>query len=203
MTRPHFEKSRYIPELDGLRGVAILAVMLFHMQVRGVALGWAGVELFFVLSGFLITRILLESRDKPHYLRNFYARRALRIFPLYYVVLVVTLILPPPHGFGRSRTSLWYFAYLQTLPLVRGRFEASPLPHSWTLAIEEQFYCLWPFVLLLLRRGRDLAAALAVLFLGATAFRVWTIVNHSNPFAPFAIIVAQTDALGGGRPSPF
>ena len=85
----------YIPELQGLRGLAVLAVVIYHCHPRlqgtwlyyGSLWGWAGVNLFFVLSGFLITSILLEARDKPHYFRNFYARRALRIWPVYMLVL--------------------------------------------------------------------------------------------------------------------
>ena len=92
---------RYLPQLDGIRAIAVLLVLLlhcFHLPSEGglawavkhaFSIGWIGVDLFFALSGFLITRILLESKDKPYYLRNFYARRFLRIFPLYYLVLCV------------------------------------------------------------------------------------------------------------------
>src|SRR3712207_2112911 len=77
----------YMPQLDGLRACAVLAVMLLHLGVPGFGLGWAGVQLFFVISGFLITGILLDTRGSPRHLRNFYARRALRIFPIYYLTL--------------------------------------------------------------------------------------------------------------------
>src|SRR2546421_6478125 len=87
---------KYIPEFDGLRGLAVLAVVLHHsllparLNLLSVAeLGWMGVDCFFVLSGFLITGILLDARSSPHYFRNFYARRALRIFPLYYAFLLL------------------------------------------------------------------------------------------------------------------
>src|SRR4051812_39004746 len=97
----------FIPALDGLRGIAILLVLFHHFTIyrpdRGLdkwlanipAAGWIGVDVFFVLSGFLITGILLDARDRRHYFRNFYARRALRIFPLYYLVVFVGLILLP------------------------------------------------------------------------------------------------------------
>src|ERR1700679_1998454 len=93
----------YIPELQGLRGLAVLAVVIYHCHPRlqGTWLyypslwGWAAVTLFFVLSSFLITSILLEARDKPHYFRNFYARRALRIWPVYVLVLIVVYLEAP------------------------------------------------------------------------------------------------------------
>ena len=92
----------HLPALDGVRGMAILLVLLSHFTLREywpserlyyiVQSGWIGVDLFFVLSGFLITGILLDSRGKPNYFGNFYRRRALRIFPLYYFVVIVTWI---------------------------------------------------------------------------------------------------------------
>src|SRR6478609_10902665 len=110
--RPAFGRAnarveKHVPALDGLRGVAILVVMLFHMAmvppVGTMASVWAslahfgglGVDIFFVLSGFLITGILLDARGKLHYFRNFYARRMLRIFPLYYAVVFFSLVILP------------------------------------------------------------------------------------------------------------
>ena len=100
--RPSWLPS-YIPELQGLRGLAVLGVVIYHCHPRlegtpfyhASLWGWAGVNLFFVLSGFLITSILLEARGKPHYFRNFYARRALRIWPVYVLVLAVCYLTAP------------------------------------------------------------------------------------------------------------
>jgi len=82
---------KFIPEIDGVRGIAIIMVMLFHLG-WGI-MGWLGVNLFFVISGFLITGILLDSKETPGYFRRFFIRRALRIFPIYYFLLVVLYII--------------------------------------------------------------------------------------------------------------
>jgi peptidoglycan/LPS O-acetylase OafA/YrhL len=155
-----------IPELDGLRGIAILVVMLHHMTVmRGVSpldralvgaseAGAAGVDIFFVLSGFLITGILLDARGSEGYFRNFYARRTLRIFPLYYAVVFVSLVVLPhiPHpkmaNFGRiAGDEIWYWTYLSNFSVgAHAAFRHGILDVSWSLAIEEQFYLLWPAI---------------------------------------------------------
>jgi peptidoglycan/LPS O-acetylase OafA/YrhL len=144
----------YLPELDGLRGLAILWVVLYHCNPRLVGTwiyyaslwGWAGVLLFFTLSGFLITSILLTTREKPHYFHNFHARRALRIWPVYLLVLVVVYLNAPwfigPSVWDAVRTAPWlaYIFFLQnlfhlTLPPALGP--------TWALAIEEQYYFVW------------------------------------------------------------
>jgi len=144
----------YLPELDGLRGLAILWVVLYHCNPRLVGTwiyyaslwGWAGVLLFFTLSGFLITSILLTTREKPHYFHNFHARRALRIWPVYLLALVVVYLNAPwfigPSVWDAVRTAPWlaYIFFLQnlfhlTLPPALGP--------TWALAIEEQYYFVW------------------------------------------------------------
>lgn len=158
-------EAERIESLDGVRGVAILLVILMHAMFFGVplpgtapldagalwpsvaALGWCGVDLFFVLSGFLITGILLRARGSPHYFRNFYVRRALRIFPLYYAVLALLL-------FGLERApattaeKLSYFLYYQNVRYALfGEVASDPARLiTWSLAIEEQFYLIWPAV---------------------------------------------------------
>ena len=144
----------YIPELQGLRGIAVLAVVIYHCHLRlertwihdASLWGWAGVNLFFVLSGFLITSILIEARGKPHYFRNFYARRALRIWPVYVLLLVVCYSVPAwflgdtwAH-LTQWKTLLAYALFLQNL-----RHTALPgtLGPTWSLAIEEQYYFVW------------------------------------------------------------
>jgi peptidoglycan/LPS O-acetylase OafA/YrhL len=154
--------SSHIPQLDGLRGIAIVAVMLVHSadrlsNLRAQSLfryGWVGVDLFFVLSGFLITRILIRARGSDRFFLNFYARRALRVWPLYYLVLIFTFLAIPPllQHYGLQATQISdgrgvaaYALFVQNLwhtflPL------NPALGVTWSLAIEEQFYIVWPML---------------------------------------------------------
>jgi peptidoglycan/LPS O-acetylase OafA/YrhL len=156
------------PALDGLRGLAVLLVFLFHyggalesqhllIHLLGLATSasWTGLILFFALSGFLITGILWDSRHAPHHLRNFYLRRALRILPLYYFALFAAAVYSIARGstFVEIRPLTAYALFLQNLPLLAKEVpipsSSLPLYHLWTLAVEEQFYLLWPACLLL------------------------------------------------------
>lgn len=173
----------YIPELQGLRGIAVLAVVLYHSHLRlvrtplyGPSLwGWTGVNLFFVLSGFLITSILVESRDKPHYFRNFYARRALRIWPVYVLTLVVTYakadwFVGEPAGVA-IRTAPWwaYIFFLQNLLHLNLPPGIEP---TWSLAIEEQYYFLWAPLVRFLRKPWLMAAGLGAALIACPLFRM-------------------------------
>ena len=170
MQRPTWLPT-YLPELDGLRGLAILAVVLYHCHPRleGTRLyyaslwGWAGVILFFVLSGFLITCILLETRDKPHYFHKFHARRALRVWPVYLLVLTVVYLNAPWFVGG----SVWHA--IETAPWLAYIFCVQNLFHltlppalgpSWALAIEEQYYFVWAPLVRFLRKPWMLAVVL-------------------------------------------
>lgn len=157
--------------LDGLRGLAILGVLLFHATVnqnspdpivrvfeRMTRCGWAGVDLFFVLSGFLITGILIDTRDSAGYFRTFYARRTLRIFPLYYATLCVVFFVVPlfvavdtPALTSLFRNQGWLWSYLTNIGFLVERHAFANadwlwLNHFWSLAVEEQFYIVWPIV---------------------------------------------------------
>ena len=152
---------KYIPELDGVRGIAILLVLVYHFGTSTkpggalgeiLGLGWIGVDLFFVLSGFLITGILLDSKGSPHYFSYFYTRRILRIFPLYYlsIFFFFNLALPFAHRFSQlayisMSAQIWYWPYLVNWYIGLG-YPASPLSHFWSLCIEEQFYLAWPLL---------------------------------------------------------
>lgn len=171
-------KSRRIPQLDAVRGIAILVVM-FHnvywlfpsLHFPGVlASGWMGVDLFFVLSGFLITGILLDAKGSAGFFRNFYARRCLRIWPLYYAVLlfmfvVVPLFRPALGSMIFERSSPWwaYPFYLQNLLIPHSSGGIGPLGVTWSLAVEEQFYLVWPVMVRYLSRARLRGVCLAVI----------------------------------------
>lgn len=149
------DSKQHYPSLDGLRGVAVLSVVFFH--VLKFRQGWMGVDLFFVLSGFLITSILLDTRSKPGYFRNFYIKRVLRIFPLYYGVLLVYFApILFKNGWIAVSTSLPYFLYIQNIIFtVHNSWPVdilASLNHFWSLAIEEQFYLFFPFVVFVVNK---------------------------------------------------
>jgi peptidoglycan/LPS O-acetylase OafA/YrhL len=151
--------SGHIRALDGIRGFAVVLVFSYHSLsntlvpaswmtsfLRNVTLeGWAGVDLFFVLSGFLITTILLDARTTENYFKVFYVRRALRIFPLYYLVFLVALLLESKHV--PFRIDIWYLLNLSNLPTAFQVVLLGTLMHFWSLAIEEQFYLVWPSII--------------------------------------------------------
>lgn len=171
-----------MPELDSLRGVAILMVVFYHGffwsnglgGLSGVAklfvnltrIGWLGVNLFFVLSGFLITGILTDSRRQKHYFRRFYVRRALRILPAFYALLLLLLFIP-----SQSRAYLLLsFFYLSNLASPLG----IPMTYTmlWSLAVEEHFYFVWPIVVRILSTGAVIICAVAIL-VGEPFLRAW------------------------------
>jgi peptidoglycan/LPS O-acetylase OafA/YrhL len=172
---------KYIPQFDGLRGIAILAVLFAHLtylnSIRFAQIfqyGRTGVDLFFVLSGFLITGILLDTKDLPGYFKNFYARRALRIWPLYYGILffffVFFPLVFPQHSFSTDNTTWpYYVTYTQNLFF---RFVPSiPLTPTWSLAVEEQYYMLWAPVVFLCGR-KSLRNILLGMIVFSFCFRV-------------------------------
>ena len=154
---------KYLPELDGLRGLAILWVVLYHCHPRlegtwlytAAIWGWSGVILFFILSGFLITSNLLTTRDKPRYYHNFHARRALRIWPVYVLLLVVVYLNAPwfigPSVWDAVRTAPW-LAYLFCVQNLFHITLPPALGPTWALAIEEQYYFFWAPLVKILRR---------------------------------------------------
>jgi peptidoglycan/LPS O-acetylase OafA/YrhL len=184
----------YLPELDGLRGLAILWVVLYHCKPRlegtwiyyAAIWGWAGVILFFTLSGFLITSILLVTRDKPRFFHNFHARRALRIWPVY-ILLLVVVYLNAPWFIGPSVTDAVKTApWLAYLFLVQNLFHLALPPAigpTWALAIEEQYYFLWAPLVRYLRKPWLLVSVLLCALVGSPWLRLghhaWLTPTHT------------------------
>src|SRR5690348_8127135 len=202
-----------LPTLDGLRALAILLVVPHNLNliatfsgtqvfVSALHRGWIGVQLFFVLSGFLITGFLLDARDAPRYYRSFFVRRALRIFPLYYATLLVLFVLLPAAGLLPSpfkpepMVALSCWAYFSNW---YGPFHRIPetVSHFWSLASEEQFYLLWPFVIH--RRSAAWVMRLCLAIAAASlALRVAMLVAGSPVQAIYQFLATRMDALALG-----
>ena len=223
--------SSRIPELDGLRGMAILLVLLFHyVSGQGVwmdaapgpaqgtllfyfqrlfGMGWAGVDLFFVLSGFLIGGILLDARTSQRYFGTFYARRFYRIIPLYYLWIGIYffLIFMPLRGLPESLSSnpeKWsaapiYFLFLQnSVKILHGNLGTAWLGGLWSLAVEEQFYLLIPLAVRFLPQ-RKVVPLMCLAVVGAPLARL--LVSHLAPqhaAAPYVLTPCRVDALAMG-----
>jgi peptidoglycan/LPS O-acetylase OafA/YrhL len=207
----------HLPALDGVRGLAILMVLLYHFVAQTTAtnqfeatvnwvlgFGFLGVDLFFILSGFLITGILYDAQAGPDYFRNFYMRRVLRIFPLYYGVLAVVFFVVPavPAFRGSEIASLrehqgWAWLYAVNVYLsIKGDWALSYIEHFWSLGVEEHFYFVWPFVVWFLA-GKPrvlMRVALSVAVLALVA-RVWATHLGVSLVATTVLTPFQLDAL--------
>jgi peptidoglycan/LPS O-acetylase OafA/YrhL len=204
-----------IPSLDGVRGIAILLVLMFHSLLineeampTGVLLavaasGWAGVNLFFVLSGFLITGILLDAPRGRRALGNFYARRALRILPLYYATLLVFFYVLPREPFPElawhDERELLYWTYVQNWAIAaRGSWPATPnMNHLWSLNIEEQFYLVWPLLVFGLGRRR-LSWLCGLLIVGCLGLRSLLILEGTPWVSVYVLTFTRMDDLAVG-----
>lgn len=207
-----------IAGLDGVRGLAVLAVTLFRFGMPlqdgtpgGDGVSWVfgkgerGVDLFFVLSGFLITGILYDAKGAGHYFRDFFVRRSLRIFPLYFGVLFAAFVLLPAvwpavtdHTEPARSRQEWLWTYTTNVCLsLDGRWSLGSFNHFWSLAVEEHFYLLWPFVIAVLSRRAAMlfCAECVVLAAGCRVFlHAW---GHLT-VTPDVLTVCRMDALAVG-----
>ena len=163
------------------------------------SIGWIGVDLFFVLSGFLITRILYDAKTKPNYFSRFYIRRTLRIFPLYYLAIVVVsliIVLWPFADLSWPDNPLFVVFYLTNFLIAAGG-SAGVLDHFWSLAVEEHFYFIWPFVVLKLGRRQLMMVALFVI-VAAPLLRAYFILNGFNSYTAYMLTPCRMDSLAMG-----
>src|ERR1041384_7611763 len=210
---PGAAPSRHIyPALDGLRGVAVLVVMLHNLTILeqrdslparlwvfATDSGWIGVLLFFVLSGFLITGILLDERGAPRFFRDFYLRLVLRIFPLYYLVLIVRFAVMPwlvPGAGVPLEVALGYWLYVSnwTELYLQG---VNGFGQRWSLAVEEQFYLAWPLAVARLG-ARGLIWVCAALIALSAAARLVIVVCSLDRRWLYLSTVTRADALAFG-----
>ncbi|MEO8308114.1 MAG: acyltransferase [Pseudomonadota bacterium] len=165
--------TNHIGALDGVRGLAVILVLLFHFGL--LPSGWVGVQLFFVLSGFLITRILLDGRREPLKLslQRFYWRRSLRILPVFLLFMTTVAVTWLATGLPASFASdwPWLVTFAANLARLRPGDIGEPFVHMWSLAVEEQFYLVWPFAVLMLPM-RQLKWVMWMLLLGIPLLRL-------------------------------
>lgn len=197
---PH-SSIEYRPEVDGLRAIAVLAVIFFHGEIPGFTGGFVGVDVFFVISGYLITSIILKEREKTggFSLVGFYERRARRILPALFCVLLASipfalLLLPPAElkDFAESLISTTFFTsnilFFMEAGYFSGPAQLKPLLHTWSLALEEQFYLLFPLLMMLGWRARQAyyVGILIVLGLGSLLLAHWG--ASAKPIATFYLL---------------
>jgi peptidoglycan/LPS O-acetylase OafA/YrhL len=216
----------HIPALDGLRGLAIALVMLSHFipysdhpgSLAGRIFffigrcGWCGVDLFFVLSGFLITGILLQAKGKEHYFRNFYARRTLRIFPLYYLTLAIVFLIVPllyagafasPELAAIRRHQGWLWSYctnvFMTFHYDTTYFHSDWLNLNpfWSLAVEEHFYLIWPAIVFFISRRAVPWVCLACIAASIASRAFMTARGHVDTIYVFTPCRVDALAMGG------
>ena len=195
---------RYLSQLDGIRAVAVLMVIAHHFSTWGsdMRLGIVGVYMFFVLSRFLITRILLGCRDDfdagttslGRSLRQFYIRRFFRIFPLYYLYLAIGIAI----NLDGIRSSWgWFGSYLGNIFIAFSDEPNSHYIHFWSLAVEEQFYLVWPWLIMLIPRRRLPAMCWLAIFVGVLSKRVFSHLS-SHPYAINMLTPDCLDTLASG-----
>ncbi len=208
MTDP-IQAAPYRPDIDGLRAVAVLAIVGFHAEFSAFRGGFVGVDVFFVISGYLITGIILRALQKGTFtFAEFYTRRINRIFPALIVVLAVVavigwLVLFPPEFVQLGKHMLGSSGFVSNLLLWKeaGYFDSrdKPLLHLWSLAVEEQFYLVWPLVLIVAWKRRWSIAVTAAMIIGVSfAWNIRAVANHAGTAAFYLPVTRFWEILSGG-----
>lgn len=210
------DSKRRIPELDGLRGVAILLVLFFHGFASSTLLprpllafariSWSGVDLFFVLSGFLLGGILLDAKASPGYFKNFYARRAYRILPVYGLTLAVFWLITAVWNIDSNVTFHWLFSgafpwyvyatFTQNFAMTfRGTLGSAWLGATWSLAVEEQFYLTLPLIIRYVSRRRLLYVLGAIIVAAPVCRALLRLFYADATFGPYVLMPCRADSL--------
>jgi len=196
--------KNHFKALDGLRGLAILSVLICHHIP--FACGWFGLDVFFVLSGFLITGILLDTKGSKGYFKNFYVRRSLRIFPLYFLTLLVFFhVLDAIYSISENSNFEYYFQheisfwfYFQNYTLVHMDWgQSHSLAHLWSLAVEEQYYVLVPLLVFLFTK-KNLFYLFGFMIIIALSYRIFNVLNNGSWLKEYFATVSRMDALAMG-----
>lgn len=209
----HSMRQDSVPALDGVRAIAILLVLFHHFMAFApltnveqslfawTKYAWFGVDLFFVLSGFLITRILIKAKESPHYFKSFFARRCLRIWPLYYGFLLLVFVLLPVIQLHLSPTAekhqWWFWVNLQNFYFANYGFHDRTTNPMWSLAIEEQFYLMWPFCVRFLPK-RAWLPLLGTVILGSVIARVVLFAQGTDPLVIYVSTFTHLDTIAIG-----
>lgn len=190
----------YRADIDGLRAIAVLSIVLFHLDIDPFTGGYVGVDIFFVISGYLITTIILRELAAHEFsIAGFYERRVRRILPALAVVLVVTLLVGTAllgaaqlEELGRSTAATTVFGsnffFLQDAGYFDGPSELKPLLHTWSLAVEEQYYILFPLLLMFIARRRGGRYGAWIVWLTVVSFLACVIVTQWHPMAAFYLL---------------
>ncbi|MEO0492462.1 MAG: acyltransferase [Actinomycetota bacterium] len=211
--RPEWTALRHVPALDGLRGIAVLLVVLYHGPWPGVSGGFVGVDLFFVLSGFLITRLLIDewATSGTIGLRAFYRRRAVRLLPALFVLVAavwaLAVLFDTPSVENRlGERTLWALSYIANWHSVVTQSHGGVFGHLWSLSVEEQFYVVWPIVVAVGLRRRGLRFVQCTAVIGAVAAgviaaaRAWSgtpgMVLYFSTESHGAVLLLAGSALG-------
>lgn len=193
----------FVPGLDGIRAIAVIVVVAYHGNWFGLQGGFVGVDVFFTLSGFLITRLLIDEHHRRGSvsMKNFYIRRGLRLLPALFglvagVWLAAALLDAPRLEDRLAPRSLWALSYVANWRDVVTGTHGGPFSHLWSLSVEEQFYVLWPIVAVVLLRRQGVAAVRRVAGALAVAFALLTVWRHWSGDSGFDIYFA-THSHGG------